>query len=287
MKILRITKEEINDNEIKTYEGRGMRLIAISPAFISAFTAVKIAKAIDRYDADIVEASRIEDALAAISARKLSAKKDYKIVSRVMPNSPIPIAIPQDILENVDGWLFSSQRLMDEFPEGCKNGKVLQIISFEDFGQDDKTICDEVVISWIGDIVNTDRLRRCLDAVEQSGNFTLRICGAGKAKDVMPLVRMARHMPNGNKVIWVGEEYRLLPEIAACHAAIITDNDVSAFETALARSGAWLIHPEEIETIVAKPDSYQPKIDISPDKYIESLRIYYDNLLSNLQKITW
>ena len=279
MKILRITKEEINDTEIKIHEDRGMSLIAISPAFISAFTAVKIAKAIDRYDADIVEASRLEDALAAISARKLSAKKDYKIVCRVLPNSPVPISIPQDILEGVDGWLFSSQRLMDEYPKECKHPEVLQVLSFDDFGHSGKPVINEMVISWIGDIINTDRLRECLDAVERSGEFTLRVCGAGKAKDVMPLVRMTRSMPNGNKVIWVGEEYRLLPEITACHAAIITDNDISAFETALARSGAWLINPDEIASMIENPDNYTPKLDLSLDHYTENIKKYYTMLL--------
>lgn len=280
MKILRITKQEVSEIEAKAFDNHGMRLTAVSPSLISAFTSMKIAKAIDRNYADIVEISRLKDAIAAISARKLSEKKDFKIVYRVMPNSSVPLSIPNEILSGVDGWLFSSERLMQEFPQQCKNPLALQCISFEDFGHDAKPICDEVVISWIGDIVNTDRLRQCLDAVERSGAFTLRVCGTGKAKDVMPLVRMARHMPNGNKVIWVGEEYRLLPEITACHAAIITDNDISAFETALARSGAWLIHPEEIDAILENPSIYRPKAIISIDDYTKSLRVYYEMLIN-------
>lgn len=283
MKILRITKQEISDIETKAFDDRGMRLMTVSPSLISAFTSMKIAKAIDRNYADIVDVSRLEDAIAAISAKKLSEKKDFKIVYRVMPNSPVPLSIPNEILSGVDGWLFSSQRLMQEYPQQCKSPQILQCISFEDFGHDEKPICDEVVISWIGNIVNTERLRQCLDAVERSGAFTLRVCGTGKAKDVMPLVRMARHMPNGNKVIWVGEEYRLLPEITACHAAIITDNDISAFETALARSGAWLIHPEEIDTIVEDPSIYRPKTIISIDEYTKSLREYYEKLINEAE----
>lgn len=283
MKILRITKQEISDAETKAFDDRGMRLVGVSPAFISAFTSMKIAKAIDKNYADIVEVSRLEDAIAAISARKLSEKQDYKIVYRVMPNSPVPLPIPNDILSSVDGWLFSSQRLMQEYPQQCKTPFVLQCLSFEDFGHDVKPICDEVVFSWIGDIVNTERLRQCLDAVERSGAFTLRVCGTGKAKDVMPLVRMARHMPNGNKVIWVGEEYRLLPEITACHAAIITDNDISAFETALARSGAWLIEPDEIDTVVENPSLYNPKTIISIDEYVVALRDYYEKHLTGVE----
>lgn len=280
MKILRIIKQEVSEIEAKAFDNHGMRLTAVSPSLISAFTSMKIAKAIDRNYADIVEISRLKDAIAAISARKLSEKKDFKIVYRVMPNSSVPLSIPNEILSGVDGWLFSSERLMQEFPQQCKNPLALQCISFEDFGHDAKPICDEVVIAWIGDIVNTDRLRQCLDAVERSGAFTLRVCGTGKAKDVMPLVRMARHMPNGNKVIWVGEEYRLLPEITACHAAIITDNDISAFETALARSGAWLIHPEEIDAILENPSIYRPKAIISIDDYTKSLREYYEMLIN-------
>lgn len=280
MRILSIYKDENAETKARAEMIRdaGTGFVRLSPSMMSAFTAMKIAKAVDREDIDIVETYDSRNAMAAISARSI-AKRKYKIVTIVAPNTPAPLAIPKEIRQGVDLWIFPSQRLNNEYPDSLKKCIVLTPVSFKITEPIEKNTNSEITISWIGEITAPDALKAAVDALEDSGGtFTLRIAGAGRAGAVMPVVRYARGINNAHKVIWASAEYNADEEIRQSHAVIQRGDDLTAVEAAALLSGRRVLRPEEIAAFLLSPDFTSPQVEYSAKNYVNHLVQSYASL---------
>lgn len=272
MKILRISKIPLPGKALEAFSGFGMMVSDLSPALLSAMTAMKIAKAVNKEEPDVVMVDSMDNAMAAVSARNMNLKKNFRLVFCVTPNSEIPKGVPNDIAKDVDAWIFPSDRLANLYPEGLNNPTILQPVSLagaEVARQPHST----PVIGWIGDIRYPEGLKEALEEVDaQNGRFTLRIAGAGLAKTVMPLVRLSRALVHKDNVVWVGESYDVVAETGKCDAVLHTAPDLTPVETIAVQNGIPVITAAEISTLLEGVDFTNANLDLSAATYLSSLR---------------
>lgn len=197
----------------------GLFCAVMHPSPISALTALQIASEADKCAASHVRVSRVADAMAAVSARKV-AKKPFKIVMEVEPCAETPRRIPHDILAGVDAWIFPAESavwpdiptarviIMPPCGEPLASLPLVAPADARDGG---------AAPLWIGPIDgNYDRLQQAIDSV--APGQTLRICGTGKARHTMPIVRRSRE--KNAAIEWLGEECNLADELARATSII-------------------------------------------------------------------
>ncbi len=205
MKILKILPNDIAENcpEAEQLRLRGHEVEVMRPAFWSAFTAATIASRLKAFDADRVEAERLKDAVAAVSARKLAPEKHFEIAVRVPRNSePWPHA---DRLDGTDvAWIYPSERLKSEFG---RPGTVetLDVAPGEDFRHDPET----VRYAFFGDDAPATylRLKEAVEAVAANSDAILDVYGEFRARHVMPVVRRCKALEIENRVRWHGKDF--------------------------------------------------------------------------------
>lgn len=272
MKILRISKTPLPEKALMAFSDCGMPVTALSPTLLSAMTSMKIAKAIGNGGYDVAMVDGMDNAMAAISARKLNPKLSFTIVFCVRPNSDVPKGIPKDIVNGVDTWIFPSRRLHDLYPTDLRRKAVLQPVSLA-VTQVIKEKHPAPVIAWIGDIVHPEGLREALEQVDaQEGRFILRIAGAGLAKTVMPLVRLSRALRHTRNVEWIGEGYDAAAEMGRCDAVLLSAPDMTPEETIAVQNGLPLIRPTEIAAFLNDENSGILTADLSPATYLQTLK---------------
>lgn len=272
MKILRISKTPLPEKALRTFSDYGMPVTDMSPTLLSAMTSMKIAKAIDKGGYDVAMVDSMDNAMAAISARKLNPKLRFTTAFCVRPNSDVPKGIPKDIASGVDTWIFPSQRLHDLYPADLRRKAVLQPVSLEgEMVKKEKH--PTPVIAWIGDIIHPEGLKEALEQVDaQDGRFILRIAGAGLAKTVMPLVRLSRALRHTRNVEWIGEGYDAAAEMGRCDAVLLSAPDMTPEETIAVQNGLPLIRPTEIAAFLNDENSGILTADLSPATYLQTLK---------------
>lgn len=253
-----------------------MRLATLKPSFVSALTAMRIARAADRHVPDVVEVSALADAMAAVSAKKLHLKQNFKIAYHVKPNSVLPDRIPRDICDNVDFWVFPSRRQADAY--GDAKGKKI-ILNKPYFGALNAVWPTEApypTLLWLGEIKSPDRLIAVMDTMEAChGKVRLRICGAGKARAVMPAVRHSRHLQCAGSISWAGADFDINEEIGACTAGVRTDNDITTLETAILLSRRPLVCADSIAELATGARPCDTCSTPTPAEYIARLSELY------------
>lgn len=197
----------------------GLFYAVMHPSPISALTALQIASEADKCAATHVRVSRVADAMAAVSARKV-AKSPFKIIMEVEPCAEPPRRIPRDILAGVDAWIFPAEiAVWPDIPTA-------RVIILPPCGE---PLASLPLVApadtrnggahplWIGPIDgNYDRLRQAVEVV--GPDQTLRICGTGKARHTMPIVRRSRE--KNAAIEWLGETYNLTDELARATSII-------------------------------------------------------------------
>ncbi len=272
MKILRISKIPLRKTAHAAFADNGMIVSDLSPTLLSAMTAMKIAKAVKREVFDVVMVDSMDNAMAAVSARQLNLKQNFKLVYCVMPNSEVPKGVAKDVAKGVDTWIFPSDRLASLYPDGLKNPAALQPVSMEGV-KVEKAAHPTPLIGWIGDIRYPEGLKKALEEVDaQEGRFILRIAGAGLAKTVMPLVRLSRALVHKDNVEWIGESYNVPEEMGKCDAVLYTAPDLTVTETIAVQNGLPIIQPDQIGAFLDGEDFNNADFDLSAATYLSALR---------------
>lgn len=235
MKILRVTKEK---NEIpKIWKEYGIDVDLMSPHFLSAFTANKIARVADQYGCKVVEVYNTTNAIAAVSARKI-AKGRFAIVCSIPANREAPKGIAVEIRREVDAWVFTSHESAADFPTDLKNKTVIPATHFGiDKWAESRSGTPQKYL-YIGPLTDFDRLRQAIaDTDNAPDGTTLRICGTGKARYVMAEVHHARHISHPERIVWLGEGYDLDKEAYRSDAAIKSHRDITDTEAYIMSHG--------------------------------------------------
>lgn len=245
MKILRIVPAGQSDGIAALMRDNGIRCDEMQPSFLSVFTAMSIASEVDKKAYTIVEVSRIDDAMAAVSARKLAASH-FSIVMVAKANSAVPKSIANDVKNGVDGWIFQSERLKALYPEDLKNAAVIMPMAEKKIAHtlpliEARSLPAHGRLLWMGPLDgNTDRLKAAIEAVDAAdGALSLVVCGTGKARHTMPAVRLSRAVNErlGREAIqWRGEEFSLEHEAEQSDGIIQAGLDPSELELSFSQA---------------------------------------------------
>ena len=238
MKILKILPNDIAENcpEVEQMRRRGHEVELMRPAFWSAFTAAAIASRLKTFGADRVETERLKDAVAAVSARKLTTEKSFEIAVRVPRNSgPWPHA------SRLDGedirWIYPSGRLAEAFgTEGAV--EPLDIPPADDMRHD----TGFVRYAFFGDDAPATylRLKEAVEAIAANPDATLHVYGEFTARHVMPVVRRCKALEIDNRVIWHGKDYDFNRAVLDADRILLSQYEPTDTELLAASSGRIL-----------------------------------------------
>ncbi len=219
----------------------GIEAQVLSPAIMSALTSVKIVAVLNQQDISWIMVNNLTDAVAAISARKISKGCRPLIKIEIEPNSEIPKSIPKEVIAGVDAWTFPSHRLMSLYPEALQNRTV---VIPEDFSLDWESISpkrDSKMLAWVGPLDgNIDRLKKAIQYIDDSDGYSFKVCGTGKARYVMEAVRKSRGMDHPERVEWIGENFNLAQVLSDVSGIIQAGLDINAVEYT-AKAHGWEI----------------------------------------------
>ena len=252
MKILAISNQSVTDACAALFAERGAHIGHISPSALSAFTAMKVRKALNKGECDVVAVGDLGNAMAAISAREIS--RDVHIVYFVAPNADVPKGIPADIRNGVDAWIFPSQRLCDAFPDSLKRKLVVPTADVDGIIEGKVAGSGNPLhMAWIGPMDgNTQRLVDAVNAIDEAPDGSLlTICGTGKAQKVMPAVRQSRAICHPERVVWAGDKCDIVATVSEATAVVQSGMDAIGIEMGAAVMGRKLVQPCEIKDIDA------------------------------------
>ena len=215
----------------------GIAIKYIRPSRFSFLTSVRIAARCKEESPDAIVCYRIKDVMGAISARKLDSEKNstppYPIFLYIDTLTPVPLSINKEIANGLSAVLFESDTVASNWAQVVNIDKiprqeVIPLPSIGNFENEEKAILKnaddksrKITLIFFGPIHRTENLKKFLENISSlpnSGAFLLRIAGTGKARDVMPLVRLAK--ANKLNVEWLGEEYSQDNEIENADAFI-------------------------------------------------------------------
>lgn len=252
----------------------GNTITAIETSAPSFAISMQLAGALkkNRYDAVIVHTNR--QAVAAISAKIIAEKSNsgYAIIYQPMRCENTPRNIPSEVIDKTALWIFEDAAMQQQYTRlgvHPQKSAILPPTSF-DTGQTPSTITPAeydgntpLNLVWLGEITDYTLLRNAVDAIRQLPEATIRfsVCGTGKARHIMPIVRNAR-ADNHHTYIWKGNEYDAEQELAHAHVIIAERPYVSAVQIDGMRSGIPVYEAvdtselrDSLTLIVANPEA--------------------------------
>lgn len=274
MKIIRITSSEpLSEAEKKLREEYFLPTVEVSPTWLGAFTSMKVAKAINREKAGAVEVTSLADLIVAISAREIAKYDDVKIIANLPPNSPTPLSIPEEYLQETDLWIFPSERMHKAISEKgrLRNAAIIPTAYFGNI--DTTTQINSANKSGYAMVViltpkpDTDRLVAIINEVDAHREpIVLNFIGKADAATVMPAVRHSRYISHPERIHWLGNDYDLPTLLCESRAVIKADADITALESAIYAFGGTVIDipiPKEIYSITFPENAPTPRLHIS------------------------
>ena len=268
MNVLAISNQSVTDACAALFAERGAHIGYISPSALSAFTAMKVRKELNKGAYDMVAVSDLGNAMAAISAREIS--RDVRIAYFVASNADVPKGIPADIRNGVDAWIFPSQRLCDAFPDSLKRKLVVPAADVDGIIEGKVAGSGSPLrMAWIGPINgNTQRLIDAINAIDEAPEGALlTVCGTGKAQMAMPAVRQSRAICHPERVVWVGEGGDIVATVSEASAVVQSGMDAIGIEMGAAVMGRKLVQPSEVDDI----DAAQPVKPLSRGEYADAI----------------
>lgn len=226
----------------------GNTITAIETAAPSFAISMQLAGALkkSRIDAVIVHTNR--QALAAISAKIIANKTnaDYAIIYQPVRCEDTPRNIPPEVLEKITLWIFEDEAQKEQYAQlgvPAKRSKILPPTSFDAERIPPITSAEydghtTLNLLWIGDINDYALLRNAVDVIRQMPKtaISVTICGTGKARHIMPIVRDTR-ADKGHTYIWRGNEYDARQELEKAHILIAERPYITAAQIECMRCG--------------------------------------------------
>ncbi len=226
----------------------GNTITAIETVAPSFAISMQLAGALkkSRFDAVIVHTNR--QAIAAISAKIIAEKNNagYAIVYQPVRCEDTPHNIPPEVIEKVSLWIFEDEIQKKQYahlgvPE--ERSKILPPTSFDAENIGPITPAKyaghtALNLLWIGEITDYQLLRNAVDAIRQLPEtaISFTICGTGKARCIMPIVRDTR-ADKGHTYIWRGNEYEIRQELGKAHILIAEKTYFTATQIECMRCG--------------------------------------------------
>lgn len=226
--------------------------ITVEPIETAAPTfavTMQIASLLKKKHIDIVLVHTNKQAIAALSAKKLAEKSNnsYTIVYQPLRCDETPRNIPSEVAQEVALWLFEDSIQQDTYAKiaqrPLRQTAILPPTTFDDIdtpiAYQPKTYDNArpLHIVHIGDITDYTLLNNSVVAVADiDADIRYNICGTGKARYIMPIVRMTRN-DKRHQYNWKGNEYDRDEEIAQADIAIADQRYITAGQILLMKRG--------------------------------------------------
>ncbi len=187
----------------------------VAPALFNFMTTMSIASRCKAKTPDAVVAYRPNQALAAISARKVNATKDaplpYPIILYVTTDTPLPESLYREVTGGLDAIVFENEPTQHAW-QNVKNIHLVRrnivIPRPAPYNIDIiKQAKDKLTLVYVGPIGTADTLGKMLDSIarlDDAHQPKVIVAGTAKARYVMPVVKRAR--ANRLDVTWLGDE---------------------------------------------------------------------------------
>lgn len=239
----------------------GNTITAIETAAPSFAISMQLAAALkkNRYDAVIVHTNR--QAIAAISAKILAkkAKAEYAIIYQPIHCEDVPRTIPPEVAEKVSLWIYDNAAQKNQYTRYGARAERSAILAPTTFDAEQAPPITPAVydgqtplnILWLGEIIEYALLRNAVDAIRQipETQISFTICGTGKARHIMPIVRDTR-ADKAHTYIWKGNEYDIRQELEKCHIVIAEQPYITAGQIDLMRCGIPVY--EAVDTVTLR-----------------------------------
>lgn len=236
----------------------------IVPSRFSFLTSMRIATECKKEKPDAIIVFRHIDAVAALSARKLSTDKSgcapYPIFLYALYDGLVPRNISGEVADQIDGIIFDCPETRSRweklqnfdkikkeyllYPPGGdavqEDIQTLREAGFDDHGTPINN--QPLVIGYVGPIGEGTTLKKLLDEVigmPENERPKIIVLGTARASVVMPLVKKAR--ANCLNVDWKGDEYEKTEITSQIQAFIASSPALSTFEKQLMANGVPML----------------------------------------------
>ncbi len=204
---------------------------------LDIFTPIRLAKRLDTLAKPvIVHVHNFRDAQTAVNARNLCKERDgIKIVCTRHLIRPAKTDSGHTALYHaIDAIIFVSQAARDAFLSSGVDvdrsrlhvvhnsiipEKVTPLKNSSDASADGK-----VKLLFAGRIVpekGLDVLVKALELLKDTNRWTLEVCGTGKSRDVMPIVKLSRGLGIADRISWPGSVDNVQQHIADSDVVIM------------------------------------------------------------------
>lgn len=256
-----------------------------APAWLSAFTAMKLAKAADKNGASTIEIGNTDDIIAAVSARKLIKTAGVKIIVNLPPDFPTPLSLPGEYLREVDLWVFPSERMRTEYAElgqlkrseviipVCFDEKILAAAETQPCKKREKpSPADKLTyLVILRPQCDTGLLNEIIDTVDAADrDIRVLFLGQSRACDIMPVIRHSRNTLHPERYEWLGDDYDLAGLLSSGATVIKAGKDITSAEAAAPLFGASIIETSQINRQCGMTGNLL-STPIAPDNYVRQL----------------
>lgn len=193
----------------------------VAPASMSFLTSLRIATALKTFAAETVVVHTSGDLNATRSARCLLDKdrRGLGVVYHARHDDP-GRSIVRSVMGEANVWVFDCEDTRSRFASMrdmyMKRTALLHPTTTG--APAPAATTDILTLVWFGTVAYPLLLKGVIEWLTTHDDVQLRVCGTSRAREVMPLVKLARD--NNINVEWLGEDYDLESELAGAHAAI-------------------------------------------------------------------
>ena len=268
-------QRRLDELTVSGLQGFGIETRAEQSAAISPLTSMRVASAVKASKAEVVIVHRAKDAVAAVSARKLlDASLPYSIIYMPLTIEDNDARIPDETLDGISTIVVAAPTLADTVCWRDKGDHAPAGISRIPLTVIEPTAPSKNITSlpfatplklgWIGPIEESDRLKKTVEACEQIGkdHVELLVYGSGHARDVMPIVKGARHMPDLS-VTWFGDDILADKAVTQVHALVRTSTIITPTEIQTLESGIPVLDSIDTESLASAISSLTDSVQYS------------------------
>lgn len=253
----------------------------ITPSSMSFLTSMRIATECKHNLPEAVIVFSPSQAMAAISAQKITSKKNsnrpYPIILYVGHDSDIPKAVTRQIAEGIDAVIYETTESRDKWQQ-VKNSNLFKktyilpipptlstlnsttspsnLTSPSDStstltspsDSSDSSSPSQLKLGYIGPIHNGLSLKKTIETLSRLDSDhrpKLTVIGTGRPRIVMPLVKLAR--ANNVDVEWTGDEYDLIQILNSLDGFVQSTVALSSDEKIALKFGIPMIQIENLE----------------------------------------
>lgn len=222
----------------------------MSPSWAGFVTAMKLASRIRKDRCEVVVCHDINEAQAAISARKLVADQGlaFKIVLAPAPDY-MPYHIPATVAAGVDMWMLATDAQQQHICSlDAVNIKASRVIApTTDIARVSRVPHPALTLLWVGDLKDTDRLAAMVKGVSAVDTpLEVRICGTGHPRYVMPVVKKSR-LDSRHNYVWLGDDYNIADELARADFGVAALPYPTSADIAMLGNGTIVLDLDDVD----------------------------------------